>query len=64
VAVKKSSSNAPLPLDFIPTVAQTIPLDLLLAFQLFHPFLFLRGLLRGMPFLGLTTLAQRGCTIC
>ncbi len=45
---------SPLPLDPMPSVAMGFPLDLLLVFQLFHPFLFSRGLLRLMPFLGLT----------
>jgi hypothetical protein len=47
----------------MPSVAMGFPLNLLLAFQLFHPFLFSRGLLRDVPFLGLTALAQRGCAI-
>ncbi|WPZ37133.1 hypothetical protein T8K17_25750 (plasmid) [Thalassobaculum sp. OXR-137] len=46
----------------MPSVAMGFALNLLLAFQLFHPFLFSRGLLRDVPFLGLTALAQRGCT--
>ena len=45
-------------------VAVGIPLDLLLALQLFHPFLLLCQLLRSVPFLGLTALAQCYCTIC
>jgi hypothetical protein len=45
------------------TVAMGFPLDLLLSLQLFHPLLFARDLLRLMPFLGLTALAQRGCAI-
>ena len=47
----------------MPSVAMGVPRDLLLAFQLFHSLLFSRGLLRLMPFLGLTALAQRGCAI-
>jgi hypothetical protein len=54
----------PSPLDPMSSVAMGFPLDLLLALQLFHPFLFLHGLLCGVPFLGLTALAQRGSTIC
>ena len=37
--------------------------DLFLALQLFHTFLFSRRVLRGMPFLGLTAIAQRCRTI-
>ena len=40
-----------------------VPLNLLLAFQFFHPLLFSRRLLCSMPFLGLTALAQRGGAI-
>ena len=47
----------------MPSVAQTILLNLLLALQLSHPFLFLRGLLRSVPLLGLTAFTQRGCAI-
>ena len=43
----------------------TIALDfaLLCALQLFHPFLFSRDLLRGVPFVGLTAIAQCRCAI-
>jgi hypothetical protein len=47
----------------MPSVAMRFPLNLLLALQLFHPFLFSRRLLCGVPFLGLTALAQRGGAI-
>ena len=45
------------------TVAMGFPLDLLLALQLFHPLLFFCDLLRCVPSLGLTALAQCRRTI-
>ena len=53
----------PLTLDPVPSVAMGAPLNLLLTLQLFHPFLFTRNLLRGVPFLGLAALAQCRRTI-
>ena len=48
----------------MPSVAVRFTLNLLLAaLQLFHSLLFSRGLLRGVPLLGLTALPQRGCAI-